>query len=104
MLQSYLIRKENEEYLLGKGYICISEESGIQVWADIQEKGQDIEHWVYQYQRYVDVMELYSPREAQVGGAIYFVIQNPVNKSTIQTTYVTHAIDYSRADMYGTTR
>ena len=104
MQQSYLIQKENEEHLLGRGYVCISEDSGIQVWADIQERGQDIEHWVYQYQRYVDVMELYTPREAQVGGAIYFTVYHPINASMSQTTYVTHAVDYSRADAYGTTR
>jgi hypothetical protein len=104
MLQSCLIQKENEEYLLGIGYICISESNGIQTWADIQERGRDIEHWVYQYQRYVDVMELYSPREAQIGGAIYFVIQDPVHMTSLQTTYVRHAVEYSRADVYSTTR
>jgi hypothetical protein len=104
MLQSYLIQKENEEYLLKRGYICISESNGIQLWADIQERGRDIEHWVYQYQRYVDVMELNSPREAQVGGAIYFVIQDPVRLQARQTTYCEHAVEYSRTDLYTGTR
>ena len=104
MLQSRLIQKENEEYLLGSGYVCISESNGIQLWADIQERGRDIQHWVYQYQRYVDVMELNGPREAQVGGAIYFVVQDPVRLQASQTTYASHAVQYSRGDLYANTR
>lgn len=98
MTKSDYVRRGNENHLLMNGYICISEKDGMQTWVDIQKQGLDIEHWVCMYETYVDRLSLYSPREAQKAGAVYFVVGGPDNTKMLQTTIIENAIRYSRID------
>lgn len=98
MLKSTYIKRENERLLLVTGYMCISEDNGVQTWVDMQKSGLDIFHIVHSYPVYVDELGCLSPKDADEMGAIYFVVKYAHKSGAYECASLPGAVAVSRGD------
>ena len=98
MLKSAYIKRENERLLLVAGYVCVSEDQGIQTWVDMQKSGEDIFHLVHNYPIFVDELDCLSSKDAEEKGAIYFVVKYAKKSGTYEGASLPGAISVSRAN------